>query len=232
MVEGPPFNILVVEDKTEVRARICAAIENDSELAVWGEAATVKEASRLLKIGRPTVGLIDLDLPDGSGENVIAWLHEHAPEVETVVLTVFGDEKHVTSAIQAGASGYLLKSDTPENLSQNIKLVIEGGSPISPAVARHILNLTRKNLQVETTRSKTENNNSEIDPIHLTPTEHEVLNYIAKGFTGPEIAKLTGKSVNTIPVHIKNIYRKLSVHNRGEAVYQAMQLGIIGPKKG
>lgn len=230
LVPSPPYNILVVEDKEEVRARICTAIENDPELTVWGEAATVEEASRLLENGLPTVALIDLGLPDGSGASLIAWLNDNAPHVETLVLTVFGDETHVTAAIQSGASGYLLKSDTQENLSQNIRHVINGESPISPAVARHILNLTRKNKQREATTPKTEIDHSENDKIHLTPTEYEVLNYIAKGFTGPEIAKLTGKSVNTIPVHIKNIYRKLSVHNRGEAVYQAMQLGIIGSK--
>lgn len=142
-----PNNVLVVEDNKEVRARICTAIGRDAELTVWGEASTIQEASQLLDTAQPDVALIDLGLPDGGGETIIRWLHKHAPQVETLVLTVFGDERHVISAIQAGASGYLLKGDTAESLSQNIKLVLQGESPISPAVARHILNTTRNKTQ-------------------------------------------------------------------------------------
>lgn len=218
-------NVLVVEDNKDVRARICAAIESDEELTVWGEAATVKQASQLLEFDLPEIALIDLGLPDGGGETIIAWLRKHAPNVETLVLTVFGDERHVISAIQSGASGYLLKGDTAESLSENIKLVLQGESPISPAVARHILNSTRK---VPERESKNEKPDLRLEKPKLTPAEIEILNYIAKGFTGPEIAELTGRSVSTVPVHVRNIYKKLSVNGRGEAVFQAMQLGIIG----
>lgn len=229
-MSGIPNNVLVVEDNKEVRARICAAIEHDTELTVWGEAATVKEASQLLSVGLPEIALIDLGLPDGGGETVIAWLNNHAPHVETLVLTVFGDERHVISAIQSGASGYLLKGDTAESLLQSIKLVLQGESPISPAVARYILNSTRKKTQNDS-ESNNKNTESGTEKPNLTPSEIEILKFIAKGFTGPEIADLTGRSVNTVPVHIKNIYRKLSVTGRGEAVYQAMQLGILGSKQ-
>lgn len=229
-MSGIPNNVLVVEDNKEVRARICAAIEHDTELTVWGEAATVKEASQLLSVSLPEIALIDLGLPDGGGETVIAWLNNHAPHVETLVLTVFGDERHVISAIQSGASGYLLKGDTAESLLQSIKLVLQGESPISPAVARYILNSTRKKTQNDS-ESNNKNTESGTEKPNLTPSEIEILKFIAKGFTGPEIADLTGRSVNTVPVHIKNIYRKLSVTGRGEAVYQAMQLGILGSEQ-
>jgi len=115
-------------------------------------------------------------------------------------------------------------------LSQNIKLVLQGESPISPAVARHILNTTRNKTQSDS-EPKNEKADTGIEKPKLTPTEIEILKYIAQGFTGPEIAEMTGRSVNTVPVHVKNIYRKLSVNGRGEAVYQAMQLGIIGSEQ-
>ena len=228
MMPKRPHRVLVVEDNKQVRARICAAIDADAELTVFGEATTVKEASELLVRGLPELALIDLGLPDGGGETVIAWLRECAPDVETLVLTVFGDERHVISAIEAGASGYLLKCDTAESLSRSIKLVLRGESPISPAVARHILNSTRKKPQSSPSELMIKKTDAGMKKSNLTPTEIEILNYIAKGFTGPEIAKITQKSVNTVPVHIKNIYRKLSVSARGEAVYQAIKLGIIG----
>ena len=102
-----PKNVLIVEDNKEVRARICAVVDGDPELTVWAKAATIDEAKVILERGLPAVALIDLGLPDGGGETIIAWLHKHAPNVETLVLTVFGDERHVISAIQSGASGYL-----------------------------------------------------------------------------------------------------------------------------
>lgn len=226
-----PNKVLVVEDDAEVRSVICASIAIDPDLVVCGEAGTIAEAMSLLESGFPDIALIDLGLPDGPGQTIIAWLHTHAPSVKTLVLSVFGDERHVISAIQSGALGYLLKSDNAENLSSNIKLVLNGNSPISPAVARHILKASRNSRPLKLSPSSAEKPDSTPSepkiPV-LTPTETEILNHIAKGFTAPEIAAKTGKSVNTVPVHIKNIYRKLSVHNRGEAVYEGMQLGIIG----
>lgn len=218
-------SVLVVEDNTEVRSRICAAIEDDPELTVCGEAGCVAEAMSFLKDHLPAVVLVDLGLPDKDGDSIIAWLNKTAPQVESLVLTVFGDERHVVSAIESGASGYLLKCDAVEDISRNIKLVLEQQSPISPAVARHILNLTRKTEN--TANDVSVSRVTATEKPKLTPTELEVLKYIAKGFTAREIAEMTGKSHGTVPVHIRNIYKKLSVHGRGEAVFEAMQMGII-----
>lgn len=227
MVLPFPVDVFVVEDKKEVRARICSAIVDDADLSLWGQATSIQEALQRLATDLPAIALIDLGLPDGGGEAIIEWLHQNAPQVESLVLTVFGDEKHVITAIQSGASGYLLKGDTAENLTENIKRVLQGESPISPAVARYILNATRKSNQA-VSQLPGQSAESTTGKPKLTPTEIEVLNYVAKGFTNPEIAEMTGKSVNTVPVHTKNIYKKLSVSGRGEAVFQAMQLGIIG----
>ena len=220
-------NVFVVEDQKEVRARICAAIEGDADLTLSGQASSIHEALQHLATDLPAVALIDLGLPDGGGETIIAWLREHAPQVETLVLTVFGDERNVITAIQSGASGYLLKGDTAENLTESIKRVLQGESPISPAVARYILNSARKNGDTLSQSNDTPSESRTEKP-NLTPTEVEVLSYIAKGFTSPEIAEMTGRSNNTVPVHVKNIYKKLSVSSRGEAVFQAIQLGLIG----
>jgi DNA-binding NarL/FixJ family response regulator len=223
--------ILVVDDNAEWRTRICSEINSDDALCVWGEASSIKEAGSLLKKDKPALAQIDLGLPDGGGEAIITWLSQYAPNVESLVLTMFGDEHHVISAIQAGASGYLLKCDDPAQILTNIKLVLDGKSPISPAVARHILKSARRPVGTDAIPSAISSHSGTRQSVDkksiLTPTEIDVLNYIAKGFTGPEIANITGKSVNTVPVHIKNIYRKLSVSGRGEAVFHAIQLGLI-----
>jgi DNA-binding NarL/FixJ family response regulator len=223
--------VLVVEDNREVRSRICAAISDDPELQLCGEAGSVSAARKFLKRGVPSIVLVDLDLPDGSGDSIISWLRDNAPSVESLVLSVFGDERHVVTAIESGASGYLLKCDAVEDICRNIKLVLEHQSPISPAVARHILKRTRVDAQrsgTEMEQSGGARESSTASQPNLTPTELDVLRFIAQGFTAPEIAEKTGKSPATVPVHIRNIYKKLSVHGRGEAVFQAMQMGIIG----
>lgn len=216
----PPHPVLVVEDDEDVRARICRAIESEPSLTVQAAVGTFHAAISVLGRQLPRLALIDLQLPDENGATLIRWLASQAPSVDSLVLTVFGDERHVLSAIEAGASGYLLKGEDSENVGPMLLKVVDGQSPISPAVARHILQQARKQkVKVTSNPEKSE---------RLTPTEFEVLRLIAKGYTSPEIAKMTNRSASTVPVHVRNIYRKLSVHSRGEAVFEAIQLGLIG----
>jgi len=214
--------VLVVEDDDDVRARICAAIANEPRLALMADVATFHAASSVLGRKIPRLALIDLELPDGSGADLIRWLSTQSEPVDSLVLTVFGDERHVVSAIEAGAAGYLLKGEDSMQIGPSLIKVLEGEAPISSAVARHILTRARRTVLSPATR----------DPQaeRLTPTELEVLGFIAKGYSAPEIAALTNRSPNTVPTHVRNIYRKLSVHSRGEAVFEAMQLGLIAPE--
>lgn len=219
-METPPYPVLVVEDDEDVRGRICRAIESEPLLTIQAAVGSFHAAVSLLGRKLPRLALIDLELPDENGSTLIRWLASQAPSVDSLVLTVFGDERHVLSAIEAGACGYLLKSEDSDNVGPMLLKVVDGQSPISPAVARHILQRARKKKQLITqTPEKSE---------RLTPTEFEVLRFIAKGYTSPEIAKMTNRSASTVPVHIRNIYRKLSVHSRGEAVFEAIQMGLVG----
>ncbi len=135
------------------------------------------------------------------------------------VITVFGHEKHVVSAIEAGAVGHLLEDGSAEYVARSILDLIAGGSPISPPIARYFL----KRFQTLEAASPAE----EAARPRLTEREREVLRLIVKGFSYAEAARLTGVAKSTVTSHIRNIYRKLEVRSRGEAVYEALQLGLV-----
>jgi DNA-binding NarL/FixJ family response regulator len=163
--------------------------------------------------------LTDLGLPDGNGLDLIRRVAAMEGNTEIMVITVFGDEKHVLSAIEAGASGYLLKDSTSDYIGDSIVQMMNGESPVSPAIARHLLKRFRS---MQTKAQVTDS-----DSPKLTPRESEILQYVAKGFSFTEVAKLINVSPHTVTHHIKNIYKKLAVCSRAEAVYEAMQLGLV-----
>jgi DNA-binding NarL/FixJ family response regulator len=133
---------------------------------------------------------------------------------------VFGDEAHVVGALEAGALGYLLKDGTAEYIGASILEMLAGGSPISPPIARHLLRRFRG--------AEPAGDGARADDVpHLSEREGEVLRLIVKGFTYAEIAELLGVSSHTVTTHVRGIYRKLEVHSRSEAVYEALQLGLV-----
>jgi DNA-binding NarL/FixJ family response regulator len=213
-----PHDVLIVEDEPTVRDRLAAAVDAAPGFRVSATVGSLHAARTALGRRLPDLALVDLGLPDGDGCSLIEWLAVQHERVECLVLTLFADETHVLRAVRAGASGYLLKTEKQADIGDAMARVMAGESPISPAVAGHILRLARP---ASTAPAPT------AEAPRLTPTELEVLGLIAKGFTKREIAQLTGRSVTTVPGHVRNIYRKLSVHNRSEAVYEAMHLGLL-----
>jgi DNA-binding NarL/FixJ family response regulator len=143
-----------------------------------------------------------------------------------MVITVFGDERHVLSSIEAGATGYLLKGSLPEEIVDEIKQLVAGGSPISPLIARQLLKRFSggglQTIQAPAVPALAVDGESD-----LSPRETEVLSTIAKGFSFGEIAKLLAMSPHTVTAHVKKIYQKLAVHSRGEAVYEAGRMGLL-----
>ncbi len=210
--------VLIVEDQPATRERLAgivaatAGLELVAALPDFGSAAQWLESEPA-----PTVMLVDLGLPDGDGLDLIRLSRRLDPQPEVMVISVFGDERHVVRAIEAGATGYLLKDSSAEEIGQGILRLIDGESPISSSIARHLLRRLQPTVQAAPTG----------DGPHLTRREHDVLRLIAKGFAYAEIAAHLGMSPNTVTSHIKHIYRKLQVRSRGEAVFEAMQLGIL-----
>ncbi len=210
-----PSTVLLVEDDPATRAHLSGAIRGCPELVLVGEESTLAGGlARLLELA-PDVLLTDLGLPDGSG---LALVREAAAggRTQPLVITVFGDEEHLLEAIRAGAVGYLLKSDGHTEITAAVLEVLAGGSPISPAIARDLLDRFRGLFPEPRERAPA-----------LSDRELEVLRHIVKGFTYDEIAGLLELAPTTVATHVRNIYRKLAVHSRSEAAYEAIQTGLI-----
>lgn len=202
-----PVTIALVEDDDEARKRLVASINSDSSLKLIGEYATGKAALDGLASGAPDVFLVDLGLPDMPGLGVVKRVAEKHPACDILVVTVFGDEESVIGAFEAGARGYLLKGALEHDIAEDIRHLRNGGSPLSPVIARQVL----KRLVPARVPQDTQ----------LTPRETEILNAIARGFSYAETASLLHLSVQTVHTHLKNIYKKLAVHSKTEAVFEA-----------
>lgn len=218
-----PIGIVIVEDEPEFRRRFAQIVENEPSMKLVGVAANRREAQAILDKEDFDVLLIDLGLPDGNGIDLIRQVSQKKPEADIMVVTVFGDEQHVVSSIEAGATGYILKDSTPADVISCIRLLRAGGSPVSPVVARSVLRAIRNRIGATSPAARTaqpENN-------PLSARETEILQLLAKGMSFNEIGEILGISPHTVTAHIKKIYRKLAVHSRGEAVYEATQMGLL-----
>jgi len=212
-----PTSVLVVEDEPEFLRLYCEAVTREPDLRLAGAVSTLAAALALLEQSVPDVLIVDLGLPDGNGADAIRAAAKKRPDCDALVVTVFGDDQHVIDAIEAGATGYLLKDSPPGELARCIHELRAGGSPISPSIARRLLSRMRP-PQDSTPAGK---------PSPLSEREAEILQLIAKGLSFADVGGVLGISAHTVVAHVKKIYRKLSVHSRGEAVFEATQLGLL-----
>lgn len=208
--------VILVEDEAATRVHLAAALQAAPELLLCGEAGTYAEGRRLVEEANADLLLTDLGLPDGSGLGLVRLAAERG--VLPLVITVFGDDAHVLEAIRAGAMGYLLKDQQADDVVRSLLAVLDGGSPISPTIARTVLQDMRAQPDV-----------AQPDRPEFTEREQEVLRGIVKGFTYAEIAGILELSTHTVSTHVRKVYGKLAVHSRGEAVYEALQLGLVQP---
>jgi DNA-binding NarL/FixJ family response regulator len=213
--------VLLLEDDAPVRTRLARIIAEWPGGELIAACATLAEAAAIIT-GTPINLLIaDLNLPDGHGVQAIRMLRMHQPNAEAMVISVLADDRTVIEAIEAGASGYLLKDSDPINIVDAICDLLAGRSPISSTIARTLV----RRLGGRETAPDAGPANAAAQP--LTPREMDILWGIAKGFTYSELAERLDISKHTVPVHIRNIYRKLQANNRSEAVYEASRRGLI-----
>ncbi|MBK6649412.1 MAG: response regulator transcription factor [Betaproteobacteria bacterium] len=217
-------NVVVVEDDPVVRGLLCDSISAASGLSLNAALATKKAALDWLAAHQPDVLLTDLGLPDGSGIDVIRYCAATHPECDIMVITMFGDEKNVIASIDAGALGYILKDSDEIDVAQFVDDLRNGGSPMSPLVARKLLARHSRGAPAPDQVPREIPVSNEVS---LSERELDTLDLIARGYTYAEISKLLGVSVNTVQTHVKHIYSKLSVHSRGEAVFEAHKLGLL-----
>ena len=223
--EMPMIRVLLVEDEPGFAERFADIVRSDAEFELIAIAPNCAAARAILATQKPDILLADLGLPDGSGIEIIRETAARYPDCDILVVTVFGDEDHVLASIEAGAAGYVLKDSIPQEFLGLLHQLRAGGSPITPVIARTLL--TR--FKTDASRATETKAVAVADPQTgvLSPRETEVLTYIAKGFSFNEIAELLGMSAHTVTTHVKRIYQKLAVHSRGEAVYEATQMGLL-----
>jgi DNA-binding NarL/FixJ family response regulator len=219
--DSKTIRITIVEDDIQFLDTLCIAIKEAEGMYASGIATTRSEGLALLREIPSDVLVVDLGLPDGSGIDVIQKAARVWPTCNIMVSTVFGDEMHVMRSIEAGAAGYLLKDSTPSKLVSEIRNLANGGSPISPIIARQILTRFRR-LSPGAQQQKEEDS-----PSLLSPREREVLELVTKGFTANEIAKLIQVSHFTVRSFVRRIYSKLNVTSKAEAIYEARNLGLL-----
>ena len=219
------WGVLVVEDDSRARAFFEASVQRSPRLFWLGSAGSVQEARAWLARTAtiPDVLLVDLGMPDGTGLDVIRDAVARFPGCEPLVVSVFGDEENVLASIEAGAVGYIHKDAAPEDIAHTILEMKAGASPISPMIARRVLAKYRS-MRLERGPAPAVAPEA---PSLLSAREQEVLALIARGFSYAEIARLKGLSVHTVQTHIKNLYGKLAVHSKNEAVFEATRLGLL-----
>lgn len=223
------FSVLIVEDQLRFREAFAHALEKAPDIRLVGIAHDLPQGRRMFDQTRPDVLLVDLDLPGGSGIELIRHAAHTAPECEVMVISVFGDEQHVLSSIEAGATGYLLKDTLALDLPGQLRQLRAGGSPISPVIARRLL------LRLAPHGGPAAKGFSDSAPmaladeqvVALSEQESRVLHLAAKGFTFDEIAQFMNVSPHTIMTYVKRTYRKLQVRSKVEAIYEARRLGWL-----
>lgn len=222
MAENHLIKLILVENDPNVRFRLERTLENLSDIHVIASAPSQREAFALTSQFKFQMLVVDLDLPDGFGLDLIRKTASEQRDIDIMVLANSNDDPHIVSAIESGATGYVLKSEIETHLVSAIRLLTAGGSPVSPSVAKSVLRALRTY-----TASSAERTTSNIQTNPLSERESEILQLLAKGMSFNEIGDILTISPHTVTAHIKKIYRKLQVHSRGEAVYEAAQMGLI-----
>ncbi len=197
--------VAIVEDNSALGKSLRSIVDASDHLQCAGVWTTGEDAVKKADAFRPDVILMDINLPGMSGIEATARIKAHLPDIQIVMVTVYGDHDKIFAALKAGASGYLLKRSTPAEVREAIQDVLGGGAPMSAAIARRIVEAFHQPAPDSETAEA------------LSPRESEVLELLADGLANKEISAKLEISVHTVRVHVKHIYEKLHVRSRVEA---------------
>lgn len=218
--------VLILEDIVETAQMLSKLVGIAFPDATIKHASTIASAMELLAQQSFDIAIIDLNLPDGDGTQVIAEIVKHHGDTIPVVATIFDDDKHLFSALEFGAKGYILKEDDEEQIVQSLKGILGGKPPLSTYIAQRILSTFHHGSGHP---ADTNTGQAKIDEASdtLSPREIEVLTLVAKGINRTDISRLLDISVNTVSTHIKRIYRKLSINTTSQASIAALKMGLV-----
>ena len=219
---GRPVRVLLIDDDAHMRKVISNELLSDLRCDLVAQASSLKEGRKLITHHVFEVMLVDLNLGDGNGFELIEYMKTVRPLAEAVVISAMEDEQHALKAFELGATGYLVKNSWFGNFSQAVLQVVNGGASITPNLARRLLH---KLEQPCGTTSRAVGANPLKDK--LSDREKEVLKMVAAGYTSVEIGTHLMISFQTVNTHIKNMYRKLQVRSRAQAVNSAAHLGLL-----
>ena len=210
---------LVVEDRPDTREWLVAVVAETFPDFTIATAGTLRDARRWLADeavrGQFALAIIDLGLPDGSGVELVAEVARYFPDALPVVATIYDDDAHLFDSLAAGAQGYVLKQERPEDVAACLRRIEAGEPPLSPSIARRLLERLRP---APAPKPK--------DDARLSPRETEVLTLLARGLSGPEAAREIGLKPQTVAGYVKVIYQKLHITSRAEAALAAAQRGL------
>lgn len=214
--------VLVVEDDPTVTQRLCALLLGmgyDASALLWAQ--SMQEARHLYLQEPIALALVDLGLPDGSGNTVITEMRAHDPALMILVISAWSTEEAILGALRAGATGYLLKERDDLELRLGIASTLRGGAPIDPFIAKRLMQ------EFSSAPAAASSPDSETALPTLSAREHEILQLVAEGMTNREIAEHLHLSRYTVECHVKKIYQKLAVSSRTRAIHLARQHGLI-----
>lgn len=223
--------VLVVEDDSFMQQRLQSILlDTGYKVDDLFIKSSVTEALNDTDTQSIALALIDLGLPDGNGITIIESLSNARPDIPILVISAWSTEQMIIEALQAGATGYILKERDDIELKVSIRSILKGGAPIDPFIARHILDkLPMKKSATDSPikSSPTTDAAQELLSINLTEREHQILSLVASGLSNQEIAEHIFLSKNTVETHIRHVYRKLAVSNRTKAISKAREIGLI-----
>ncbi len=214
-IAAETLRVVIIEDLRDIREGLTALINGTAGFKCVAGYGTMEVALARIEKEKPDVILTDLGLPGMSGTEGIKRLREMFPDVPIIALTIYDNDTEIFNALCNGANGYLLKNTPPARLLEALREAVDGGSPMSPSIAARVINLFR------TIRPP------EHADYHLTPQETELLKLLVEGHHKKTAAREMKISINTISFHLKNIYEKLHVHSKTEAVAKALREKLI-----
>ena len=204
------INVILIEDISEIREGIEEFLLGDSDCSLVGSYGSVELFLAQPLLTKPDIILLDIGLPGISGINGIPLITARYPDTEFLILSIYSDYDKVYQALCAGASGYLLKTEPLHQIKQALLELTAGGAPMSPQIARKVI----QHFRPERTR---------LTQVELTPKEREIVTYLVDGMSYKQIAYQLGNTVETIRHHIKNIYRKLHVNSKAEVIGKSLR---------
>ena len=210
------IKVTIFEDNRSLREGLSAMIGGTTGFTCAGAFPNCNNLLKNVEQTKPDVVLMDIEMPGINGIEAVGLIKEEYPEIKILMETIFDDDEKIFNSICAGAEGYILKHTSPSEIMEAIKEIHEGGSPMTPSIANRVLKMVK---------SRPENGSRE--SFDLSGREKEILTCLVKGMSYKMIADTCYISIETVNVHIKNIYKKLQVHSKSEAVAKAIRGRIV-----